>query len=257
MSDTTMTAAPPNFRVGAVFGRSFELLFRDFGKFFGLSLLAWSPFLLLTLLGVASPSLAAGVPPSSGVIAQFVLSVFGIALLWMLLSVLCQAIILYGAFEQMRSKNFAVGESLKRGLARFFPILGVVLCIAFGYGFAALFFFVPGIIVYLMWYVAVPVCIVEERGSIASLGRSRELTKGSRWKLFGIVIVIAVASIVVQMVVQFVVLAAAGKLLAALATFLCSSLIAAYRSILAAVVYHDLRVAREGIDIDRIAAVFD
>jgi hypothetical protein len=258
MSDMTMTAAPSSFRVGAVFGRSFELLFRDFGKFFGLSLIAWAPFLLLTLVaGGAQPGLAAGVPPDGGAIAQYVLSVFGIGLLWMLLSVLCQAIILYGAFEQMRGKSFAVGESLKRGLARFFPILGVILCMAFGAGFASILFFVPGIIVYLMWLVAVPVCIVEERGPMASLGRSRELTRGSRWKLFGIVMVIAVASWLVQMIVQFVFLAAAGKLLAALATFLCSALIAAYRSILGAVVYHDLRVAREGVDIDRIAAVFD
>ncbi len=257
MSDMTMTAAPSSFRVGAVFGRSFELLFRDFGKFFGLSLIAWAPFLLLTLVGGAQPGLAAGVPPDGGAIAQYVLSVFGIGLLWMLLSVLCQAIILYGAFEQMRGTSFAVGESVKRGLARFFPILGVILCMAFGAGFASILFFVPGIIVYLMWLVAVPVCIVEERGPMASLGRSRELTRGSRWKLFGIVMVIAVASWLVQLIVQFVFLAAAGKLLAALATFLCSALIAAYRSILGAVVYHDLRVAREGIDIDRIAAVFD
>jgi uncharacterized membrane protein len=133
----------------------------------------------------------------------------------------------------------------------------VILCMAFGAGFASILFFVPGIIVYLMWFVAVPVCIVEERGPTASLGRSRELTKGSRWKLFGIVMVIAVASWLVQMIVQLVFLAVAGKLLAALATFLSSALIAAYRSILGAVVYHDLRVAREGIDIDRIAAVFD
>jgi hypothetical protein len=258
MSDTIIAAAPSSFRVGAVFSRAFELLFRDFGKFFGLSLLAWAPFLLLTLLaGGTQPGLASGVPPGGGAIARWALSFLGIALLWMLLSVLCQAIILYGAFEQMRGKSFAVGESLKRGLTRFFPILGVILCMAFGGGFASVFLIVPGIIVFLMWYVAVPVCIVEERGPFASLGRSRELTKGSRWKLFGIVIVIAVASWVVQMIVQFVFLAAVGKLIAAVATFLCSALIAAYRSILAAVVYYDLRVAREGIDIDRIAAVFD
>lgn len=258
MSDTTITAEPSSFRVGAVFSRAFELLFRDFGKFFGLSLIAWAPFLLLTLVaGGAQPGLARGVPPGGRDIAGWALSFLGIGLLWMLLSVLCQAIILYGAFEQMRGKSFAVGESLQRGLARFFPILGVIICIAFGGGLSFLLFVVPGIIVFLMWYVAVPVCIVEGRGPIASLGRSRELTKGSRWKLFGIVIVIAVASWLVQMIVQFIFLAAAGKLLAAIATFLCSALIAAYRSILTAVVYHDLRVAREGIDIERIAAVFD
>ena len=259
MPDTTMTAAPPSFRVGAVFGRSFELLFRDFGKFFGLSLLSYAPFLLAPFLlptivaGGAPLGLVGGVPPGR-IIAGWA---GGIALLWMLLSVLCRAIILCGAFEQMRGKSFAVGESVKRGLARFFPILGLILCMAFGAGLASLLFLVPGIIVILMWYVAVPVCIVEGRGPIASLGRSRELTKGSRWKLFGIVIVITVASFLVEVIVQFIFFATAGKLLAGTATFLCLALIAAYQSILAAVVYHDLRVAREGIDVDRIAAVFD
>jgi hypothetical protein len=255
MSDTTMTAAPPSFRVGAVFGRAFELLFRDFGKFFGVSLLSYAPFLLapfllLTLFGGGTQRNLAEARDFGGLAT-------GIGLLWMLLSVLCQAIILYGAFERMRGKSFTVGEALKRGLARFFPIIGVVLCIAFGGGLASLLFLVPGVIVMLMWYVAVPVCVVEERGPIASLGRSRELTKGSRWKVFGIVIVILVASFVLQLIIQLIFLATTGKLIATLVTFLSSALIAAYQSILFAVVYHDLRVAHEGIDTDRIAAVFD
>jgi hypothetical protein len=33
--------------------------------------------------------------------------------------------------------------------------------------------------------------------------------------------------------------------------------IGAFGSIIVAVIYHDLRVARDGIDIERIAAVFD
>ncbi len=44
---------------------------------------------------------------------------------------------------------------------------------------------VPGFILLIMWFVAIPVCVVEQRGSWASMQRSAELTKGHRWKISG------------------------------------------------------------------------
>ena len=38
---------------------------------------------------------------------------------------------------------------------------------------------VPGLILMVMWYVAVPVCVVERAGPIGSLGRSQRAHQGS------------------------------------------------------------------------------
>jgi hypothetical protein len=48
-----------------------------------------------------------------------------------------------------------------------------------------------------------------------------------------------------------------GVLMAQIANFVWSALFGAFFSINFVVAYHDLRVAKEGIDTDRIAAVFD
>lgn len=252
MTDTALSAAPPGFRVGAVFSRAFALLSRDFAKFFGLSLIAWAPFLVL--------SLTRGVPTQGLVAANMGKAVAGSAaafILWIVLSLLCQAIILYGAFQQMRGQSFAIGESLKRGLTRFVPLIGLLLCLGISVGLATLLLVIPGVIVFLMWYIAVPACVIERQGPFGSLRRSAELTKGSRWKILGIIVILSIVSWLAQIIVQIVAAAVAGTTAAIVAAFLCSALIAAYRAILVAVIYHDLRVARDGIDIERIAAVFD
>ncbi len=43
-----------------------------------------------------------------------------------------------------------------------------------------------------MLYVAVPVCVIEKQGVIASLSRSRALTKGYRWQIFGLFLLVMV-----------------------------------------------------------------
>jgi hypothetical protein len=250
MTETTLTAAPSSFRVGAVFNRAFELLFRDFVKFFLLTAIAWSPFLLFLLLSLGA---ASGAPAGAGRGALAGVS----ALLWGVFSVLGQAVIFYGAFQQMLDRSFAIGESLKRGLARFFPIFGLLICLTLGVGLGALLFIIPGMILWVMWSVAAPVCVVEGAGPLASLSRSAALTKGHRWRIFGILFVIGIVNQIVQGIVQFGLAAAAGALVGAIGTFLWMALAQTYSSIAVAVIYHDLRVAQEGIDVERIAAVFD
>jgi uncharacterized membrane protein len=71
--------------------------------------------------------------------------------------------------------NGGIGVSVLAWLAM---VLGLVLLV------------VPGIIAFCTFAVAVPVLLRERRGVIASLGRSRELTEGHRWKTLGISILL-------------------------------------------------------------------
>jgi uncharacterized membrane protein len=51
---------------------------------------------------------------------------------------------------------------------------------------------------YCAWCVAAP-ALVEERGGVfASLGRSRALTKGSRWKIFALLLIFVLALLLFQ-----------------------------------------------------------
>lgn len=252
MTDTTLTAEPSAFRVGAVFSRAFNLLFSDFFKFFLLAALAWSPLIVVGVIFGAAMIVGGGAMSTGGVVGVIAAGVISGALY-----VLSQAVVLYGAIERMRGNSFAIGASLRVGLTRFPPILGLLFCLGFGLGLGLILLVVPAIILAMMWYVALPVCVVERQGPIASLSRSAELTKGNRWRIFGIALILYIANSIVQNIIQFALLALGGQGVSAVGVFLWFVLESAFSSIVIAVVYHDLRVAREGIDVDRIAAVFE
>ena len=52
-----------------------------------------------------------------------------------------------------------------------------------------------GINVAVMFWVAIPAAVVERPGILASLQRSRDLTRDNRWKLFGTLVVLVVFNI--------------------------------------------------------------
>ena len=53
---------------------------------------------------------------------------------------------------------------------------------------ASLALIVPAFIAATMIFVATPVCVVERLGPFKSLRRSAALTKGCRWRVFGMMI---------------------------------------------------------------------
>ena len=143
MTDLMMTSAA-EFRIGRVFSRSFELLFRDFAKFVLLGGIAWLPFLLLALVGFGAA--ATGRQPGSGGFATIAVAAVGSIVLFLALQILSQAVVLYGTFQVMRGQSFAIGESLSRGLARFLPILGMFVIIGLATGLAAILLLFPAFI---------------------------------------------------------------------------------------------------------------
>jgi hypothetical protein len=115
---------------------------------------------------------------------------------------------------------------------------------------------VPVLILLTMWYVAIPACVVEQTGPWMSLSRSAALTNGNRWKVFGLITLVIIISYIGAVLIGALVKAAGatGGLLAAL---IWNALFGAFFAILMGVTYHDLRIAKEGVDTDQIGAVFE
>jgi hypothetical protein len=124
-------------------------------------------------------------------------------------------------------------------------------------GLAFLLLIVPGFIVMTMWFVSTPACVVERTGPWASMKRSAALTKGHRWKIFGLLLLLVLLSLIVAGLMQLVLMQVGSTILVLLGTLLWGALWTAYYSIAVVMTYHDLRVAKEGIDIEQIASVFD
>ena len=108
------------------------------------------------------------------------------------LSAFSQAIVLYGAFEDMRGQPVDLMRSFQHASRRFLPVIGVAFLTTLLTGLASLLLIIPGLILFTAWYVAIPACVVERLGPWTSLQRSAALTKGNRWKVARLIIVLAV-----------------------------------------------------------------
>jgi len=102
---------------------------------------------------------------------------------------------------------------------------------------------------------AVPVLIQERRGVFGSMSRSRALTKGSRWSLFGLFLILIIIAMIIQWG-MLLVLVLFGGIIAEIGAALVQTVVSMMLSIATAVSYVELRQAKEGASIDELAEIF-
>jgi len=123
---------------------------------------------------------------------------------------------------------------------------------------------VPGIIIALAFSLMYPVIIAEDAGGPDALGRSWDLTKGYRWKIFVAALVYFAVSMAITYGIQFPVLMTSAlvfsqgsapiwfTIIAALTSVLGSVLPAPLFAIASCLIYYDARVRKEGFDLQRL-----
>ena len=235
-----------DFSIGGILRRGVEVLGRNLSTFGTLSVL----FMLLPF--VSGQMMGFGLGIESGVSA---IAVAAQVLLWVLLYFLLFATLTHGTICDLRGTPARIRESLSWGLGLLFPVIGITIVATVCAGFGAMFFLFPGLILMTMWWVAVPVAVVERTGVIDSLRRSAELTRGYRWKVFGVIAIIYIGQFVLDALTHFILTAA--PIFSSVASFLITVAITAYFAVVTAVCYHDLRVLKDGVGVDDIARVFD
>jgi hypothetical protein len=241
------TGAPAAIRVGDILADSLRLFLARAVPFIGLSLIAYAPgFIFGLAITASSPG------PSSAGVLGFITIIIRLAC-----SSLANAAIIYGVVQELRGRGFTFSDSLRIGFGRMGAVVGLSLLVGLLVGLAAILLLVPGLIVWCVYAVAVPVCVVESLGLRASMTRSSFLTKGNRWRIFGIFVLILIASIVVGAIIGFIAGKTGGIHLVQVASFLIEAVVGSFNAVAVGVLYYQLRVAREGADIEKIASVFD
>src|SRR5262249_30262320 len=150
---------------------------RHFLTFFIVTMMAYSPVLL------EAGSQTGQQTDLAEALSQLAWSSLGLLAL-VVLSTLGQAAIVHAAFQDMRRRPVRLGESLNVGLRRLLLLIGLAFLAAILILLAMILLIVPGLMLYVMWLVGLPACVVERLGPWTSLRRSQQLTKGHRWKLF-------------------------------------------------------------------------
>ncbi|MEH6828317.1 DUF7544 domain-containing protein [Parasphingorhabdus sp.] len=172
----------------------------------------------------------------------------------MLLSILLQATLIVATLNDLGGKPLSLAECFTRALKKLLPLIGLGIIMALGIGFGMMLLIVPGIILYLMWVVATPVMMAENRGIIDSLKRSAELTSGSKRMIFVLLLVFFALAFVFGLFVAFV--GSISTIFLAIVTLVSNTITGALQGAGVASIYVDLRTVKEGADTSALADIF-
>jgi hypothetical protein len=154
-------------------------------------------------------------------------------------------------------------------------LTGILTWIVVGIGFILLV--IPGVLFYVWFALSAQAIAIEDRRYAGAMGRSRELVSGSWWRVFGILLVIAIVTgFASQIVAQFISAllgvvgvgggfdllhpsesGGASSLPAVLSSTVASLLVGPISALAAALLYFDLRLRREGTDIAAAVEALD
>jgi hypothetical protein len=84
----------------------------------------------------------------------------------------------------------SASRSVRTGLDAFAPTLLAVLLAAAGVALGLLAFVIPGVFLFVRWYVVAPTVVIEGRRGGEALRRSSELVAGRGWWMLGVIIVV-------------------------------------------------------------------
>jgi hypothetical protein len=180
-------------------------------------------------------------------IAGAVLMVIGVLVL--------QAAYTYIVIQFLANQKVSFEEAARFGLKRIGSVLLIGILSILGIMLGSLLFIVPGIILSIVWYVAIPVFIAEDCGATDSLSRSAALTDGYRWPVFGLVLVVGLISAVISWISTLV--TAAVPMAGIPIEIIINIVTTAFGAIVPAVTYHRLITIKEGAQSDDVASVFD
>jgi uncharacterized membrane protein len=246
-----MASRPADFSISNVFSNTFGVIVRHAPLFLGLSLIIVG----LPQLGIgmfvtpqsADPMVTFGSP------AAFLTTMIGYVV-FLFLSIVLQASLIVASANDLAGRPVNFGECVSRAVAKLFPLIGLGIVVAIGVSIGFVFLIIPGVILYLMWMVAVPVLMVENLGVFDSLSRSAALTKGSRWKLLGLIVVFFIFSMIIAIPIGVISLISTS--LSLVSSALLSTVSAAVGAAGIAAIYIELRGSKEGTNSDQLASVF-
>ncbi|HYM78487.1 MAG TPA: hypothetical protein VE377_21115 [Candidatus Dormibacteraeota bacterium] len=262
-----MTTALRPLSTGELLDRTFSLYRSHFVLFVGIFALPYLVVVAFQLVGLVLQSPA---PQLSNILMSAVWSM-GAALLTLVVSAVSQAATVVAVSNLHLDRPASVTDSFSSVKGEVLGVMGLSFVVSMAAVFGLVLLIVPGVILLIMWSLAVPVKVLEHKGVFDSMSRSMELTNGSWGRIFVIGLLILVLTFAVSWLLQWPILIAAGfritggvqrlsvgwqvALLAS--TLISRSLVGALATIAFSLVYYDQRVRKEAFDLQLMMSTLD
>jgi len=262
-----MTTALRPLTTGELLDRTFSLYRSHFGLFLGIFALPHLVVLAFQCVGIAFQS------PGNQLSNIFMTLTWsmGALALTVIVSAAAQAATVVAVSQVHLDRPAAIGDSFSKVKGEIAGVIGMSFLVGLGVGAGLIALIVPGILLALMWSLAVPVKVLENRGATDAMSRSSDLTKGDRGRIFVIWLLFIVMSIGLSFLLQWPIEIAAGvasrgalqrvapawQVASLVAQFVSECLVGPLGTIAFSLVYYDERVRKEAFDLQLMMTTLD
>ncbi|MBX3462089.1 MAG: hypothetical protein KF830_02885 [Planctomycetes bacterium] len=230
--------------VGELVGKTFSIYLRKLPALLLLSAIVLAPWIVLLLSAREAST------PSRGV-------AIAIALLQAVLGMVLTGAVTYGVVQDMLGRPTSLGQVIAIGMQSLLRVLGTGIVVGTVVGIGMLLLIVPGIILQVVLFVAIPVAVMEKKGVGDSMSRSAKLTEGSRWQVFGGAVLVFVVTAGMAVLGAFAFATTSEEEAPLWFEILTAVALGPLSATMGAVCYVLLRQGKEHVDVQQIAGVFD
>jgi hypothetical protein len=240
----TATALRPRSAT-EIIDASFQLLRRHYTPLVAIAVVALLPYIVLVAVtGGAGSGTATALLV---ILAQW------------LCAALAEAAVIVGVSDAYIGGNVDIHRSLVSTAGRLPTVILAGFLRAIAVLMGAILFFFPGVYVALRTFAIIPVVVLEDRSAGNSFSRSWELAKGEVGKIFGTMFLAWLIFIVLYVLLFFAVglivglLGSSNERMTALLVAILMSLVYPITGVVTTLLYYDIRVRREGYDLELMA----
>lgn len=229
--------------IGQILDQSISVVKDNFGLLFTLYAITVMPFNFISAYLQSAASIG---NPIGGELAGLYLIVVG--LLGGIGGIVFNAAVIHGTATLFISRPTSVGECIKTGFSRFFPLLwtGILTGLAVGVGMILLI--IPGILFAVWFSLAQEITVLEGINGSDAMGRSKKLMAGNFWKAVVLFIVLFAINfgigLAAAMIPQPLVMAVLQTVAAGVTTILGSAMLV--------ILYFSARCEHENFDLQML-----
>ena len=227
---------------------SFEIYRRNFAVFIAISVFTAIPSAIATYFSQAAMVLQR----PDGIFTSALISLLGL-----LIAPFTYGSVACAASDAYLGKPVGVEHSVRAAFRRPGMLFGAMVRKWVLVSFGLALFLVPGLIVYKRYF-ALPMTILFEDNTIGSaVARSRELSNGSGTRIFSLNGGVLVFTTVVAFNLGLTITSFSHGAIAAVGHLIVIMVLSPFSTIVATLLYYDIRIRREGYDIELMTQALD
>ena len=269
-----MKFAIGSMTVGDILDRGLKILWSRLPTFYVLYLISLLPAVLVQLLFVGMSAVGPDDPASPAAVGGLFAGSMVLLVVLIILGPIATAAVLHVIGQEFVDRRATLGEAFGVALSRFGPLLGTSILFGLLYFLGLIACIIPGILMAVWYAVFAQVVVMEKKSGMNALNRSKDLVTGFGWRVFGVMFLIGIITSVAQSVVtiplnQFLpamemvpgpggvvqqkLVSFPNFVIQQVASFLVTVLGQSYQAICMTLIYFDLRIRKEGFDLELAA----